>query len=75
MLLMYCLSCFDLFDKFKELDCYYSISSLYETMKKKVPSIFITLEAIFTCITWEERGYISISLTEGYEIYTEEEAS
>ena len=48
MLLMYSLSYFDLFDKFKELESYYSISSIYKTMKEKMPSIFISLEAIFT---------------------------
>ena len=79
MLLMYSLSCSLLFQMFENLERYYSIKStdvsLYETMKEKMPSIFISLEAIFTCITWEERRYISMSLDDHCDRYTKEENS
>ena len=79
MLLMYRLSFSDIFNMFKKLERYYSINStdvsLYKTMKEKMPSIFISLEAIFTCITWEERGYIFRSLDYPYGRYKEGEVS
>ena len=44
-------------------------------MKEKMPSIFTSLETIFACITWEERGYISRSLDDRYGRYKEGEVS
>ena len=32
-----------------------------------MPSLFISLEEIFTSITWEERSYIYRSLDKGHE--------
>ena len=79
MLLMYRLPFSDIFHMFKNLEHYYSIKStdvsLYKTMKEKMPSIFISLEAIFTCITWEERGYVSRSLGGRFGGYKEGEVS
>ena len=63
MLYMYEKSCFVAFNQLLELECAYSVNSrdipLYKTMKEKIPSAFITLEVIFTSITWEERSFIS----------------
>ena len=79
MLLKYDLPCSLLFDMFGNLESDYSIKStdvsMYETMKEKMPSIFTSLETIFTCITWEERGYISRSLHEHCDRYTKEKIS
>lgn len=38
-------------------------------------SLFISLEEIFTSITWEERSYIYRSLDKCHERYTEEKGS
>ena len=79
MLLMHRLSFYDIFQRFQKLERYYSIKStdvsLYKTMKEKMPSIFTSLETIFACITWEERGYISRSLDDRYGRYKEGEVS
>ena len=40
-----------------------------------MPSLFISLEEIFTSITWEERSYIYRSLDKGNERYTEKKSS
>ena len=63
MLYMYEMSCFVAFGQLLGLEFVYSVNSrdipLYKTMKEKIPSAFITLEVIFTSITWEERRFIS----------------
>ena len=63
MLYMYEMSCFVAFGQLLGLEFVYSVNSrdipLYKTMKEKIPSVFITLEVIFTSITWEERRFIS----------------
>ena len=38
-------------------------------------SLFISLEEIFSSITWEERSYIYRSLDKGHERYTEKKSS
>ena len=38
-------------------------------------SLFISLEEIFSSITWEERSYIYRSLDKGHERYTENKSS
>ena len=63
MLYMYEMSCFVAFGQLLGLEFVYSVNSrdipLYKTMKEKIPSAFITLEVMFTSITWEERRFIS----------------
>ena len=63
MLCMYEMSCCVAFEELLGLEFVYSVNStdipLYKTMKENMPAAFITLEAIFTRITWEERSFIS----------------
>ena len=62
MLMMYQITCSDACKHLKDLADHCSVSSedvsLYEVVKEKMSSTFISLEEIFTSLTWEDRGYI-----------------
>ena len=79
MLSMYRLSCSDVFSSFKEFHMHISPRSkdfsLFKMLLKIMSSLFISLEEIFTSITWEERSYIYRSLDKCHERYTEEKGS
>ena len=68
MLEKYGLKCNDVFYYLEDLEDYYPGISTdlpqYETIKEKLPSVFISLEVIFTSINWEERDYIFRYLSE-----------
>ena len=77
MLSMYKLSCSDVFEKFLDFNLHnpFGEFSFFQTLQEIAPPIFISLEAIFTSITWEERSYIYRSFDKCYERYTEEKSS
>ena len=60
--MMYQITCSDACKHLKDLADHCSVSSedvsLYEVVKEKMSSTFISLEEIFTSLTWEDRGYI-----------------
>ena len=62
MLEMYEISCSDAYDKVEQLAVYYSVSSkdvpLYKIVKEKMSSIFISLEEIYTSLSWKDGSYI-----------------
>ena len=62
MLMVYNISCCDAYEKLEGLAYHCSVNSkdvpLYEVAKERMPSDFISVEGIFTGITWEERGCI-----------------
>ena len=62
MLTMYQITCIDAYRHLEDLADHCSESSedvpLYEVVKEKMSSTFISLEEIFASLTWEDRGYI-----------------
>ena len=75
LLMMYKISCSDAYDTVEKLADHFSVSSkdvpLYKVVKEKMSSIFISLEEIYTSLSWEDRSYIYVDGFHIYGLFTE----